>query len=138
MLDRKPQGPVVPTESSGVGRDADPPLWLCNGTDAPMILLSRLNGSELGVNADLIERVESNPDTVITLVDGTKYVVSEPATEVIARIVEFRALILAKAEAFAQEERPGTVAVPLRLVEPPAERPVDTTPVRPLDESAEV
>lgn len=66
-----------------------------------MILLSRLNGTELGLNADLIERVESTPDTVLTLIDGTKYVVTEPATEVVARIIEFRARIIAKADEFA-------------------------------------
>ena len=85
-----------------------------------MILLRRLNGSELGVNADLIERVESTPDTVLTLVDGTKYVVTEPAEEVVARIIDFRARILATAETFADgsdgtdhgAERP----IPLRLV----------------------
>jgi flagellar protein FlbD len=36
-----------------------------------MILLTRLNGSEVGVNADLIERVEATPDTVLSLIDGT-------------------------------------------------------------------
>lgn len=82
-----------------------------------MILLRRLNGTELGVNADLIERVESTPDTILTLVDGTKYVVAEPAQEVVARIVDFRARILAAAEAFAADERPDTPPVPLRLVE---------------------
>lgn len=89
-----------------------------------MILLRRLNGTELGVNADLIERVETTPDTVITLVDGTKYIVAEPATEVVARIVEFRARILATAEAFADADHqadaskaPSARAVPLRLVE---------------------
>ena len=80
-----------------------------------MILLRRLNGSELGVNADLIERVESTPDTVLTLVDGTKYVVSEPAEEVVARIIDFRARILAAAETFAEQEG-GTPPTPLRLV----------------------
>jgi len=82
-----------------------------------MILLRRLNGSELGVNADLIERVESNPDTVLTLVDGTKYIVAEPAEEVVARIVEFRARILATAETLVHDEHPGSHPVPLRLVE---------------------
>lgn len=65
-----------------------------------MILLSRLNGSELGVNADLIERVETTPDTVITLIDGTKYLVAEPAQEVVARIVDFRARIIATADQY--------------------------------------
>ena len=84
-----------------------------------MILLRRLNGTEIGVNADLIERVESTPDTVITLIDGTKYVVAEPAAEVVARIVDFRARILAVAETFSAESehhRPDHV-VPLRLVQ---------------------
>ncbi len=79
-----------------------------------MILLRRINGTELGVNADLIERVESTPDTVLTLVDGTKYVVAEPAGEVVARIIDFRARILAAAESYAEsaEDR----QIPLRLV----------------------
>jgi flagellar protein FlbD len=82
-----------------------------------MILLRRLNGSELGVNADLIERVETTPDTVLTLVDGTKYVVAEPAEEVVARIVEFRARILATAESYVHEHHDGAPPIPLRLVE---------------------
>ena len=80
-----------------------------------MILLRRLNGSEFGVNADLIERLEVTPDTVVTLVDGTKYVVSEPVDEVIARIIDFRARILAAAEAYDRNEG-ATPASPLRLV----------------------
>jgi len=40
-----------------------------------MILLSRLNGQQIALNADLIERAEATPDTVLTLVDGTKHVV---------------------------------------------------------------
>ncbi len=40
-----------------------------------MILLSRLNGQQIALNADLIERAEATPDTVLTLVDGTKCVV---------------------------------------------------------------
>ena len=63
-----------------------------------MILLSRLNGTELGVNADLIERVETTPDTVLTLIDGTKLIVSQPATEVVLKIIDFRARVLAAAE----------------------------------------
>ena len=81
-----------------------------------MILLRRLNGSEIGVNADLIERVESTPDTILTLVDGTKYVVSEPAEEVVARIIEFRARILAAAESFVEPSDAEHRPVPLRLV----------------------
>lgn len=87
------------------------------GMDA-MIQLQRLNGTDIGVNADLIERVESTPDTVLTLIDGTKYIVAERAEEVVARIIEFRARILAAAEAFsgAEGEEPAGAAIPLRLV----------------------
>jgi flagellar protein FlbD len=60
-----------------------------------MILLTRLNGATIGVNADLIERIDSTPDTVITLVDGKKYLVTETTDEVVQRIVHFRARVLA-------------------------------------------
>jgi len=46
------------------------------------------------VNSDLVESIESTPDTILTLVDGKRYVVSEPAAEVVARIRAFRASIL--------------------------------------------
>jgi len=39
-----------------------------------MIVLTRLNGPSFALNPDLIERIESTPDTVITLVDGAQYV----------------------------------------------------------------
>ena len=56
-----------------------------------MISVTRLNGSEIVVNADLIETVEATPDTVITLVDGKKYVVGQSTDEVVERIRQFRA-----------------------------------------------
>ena len=40
-----------------------------------MITVTRLNGPAFALNPDLIERIETTPDTVITLVDGAKYVV---------------------------------------------------------------
>jgi len=83
-----------------------------------MILLRRLNGTDIGVNADLIERVESTPDTVLTLIDGTKYIVGESAEEVVARIIEFRARILAAAEQFSEVvgDPNSSRSIPLRLV----------------------
>jgi flagellar protein FlbD len=59
-----------------------------------MIWVTRLNGSEIVVNADLLETIESTPDTVLTLVDGKKYVVQEPAADVVRRIQAYRASIL--------------------------------------------
>jgi flagellar protein FlbD len=60
-----------------------------------MIWVTRLNGTEIVVNADLIETVESTPDTVVTLVDGKKYVVQESTRDLVARIQAYRASILA-------------------------------------------
>ena len=63
-----------------------------------MIRLTRLNGSEMFLNADLVATVESHHDTVVTLVDGRTYVVLEPAELVVASITEYRAAVLAAAE----------------------------------------
>ena len=63
-----------------------------------MIRLTRLNGSEMYLNADLVATVESHHDTVVTLVDGRTYVVLESADEVVASITNYRARVLATAE----------------------------------------
>ena len=64
-----------------------------------MIRVTRLNGEHFALNPDLIERVEGHPDTVVFLVDGTRYVVSEGVDEVLDEIREYRASILATAYA---------------------------------------
>ena len=63
-----------------------------------MIRLTRLNGSEMYLNADLVATVESHHDTVVTLVDGKTYVVVETADQVVAQITSYRASVLAAAE----------------------------------------
>lgn len=60
-----------------------------------MISLTRLSGSVFALNADLIERIDSTPDTVITLVDGKKYVVAEPLRDVMSAILHHRAEVVA-------------------------------------------
>lgn len=62
-----------------------------------MIQLTRLNGSRFLVNSDLIERVDETPDTVLTLVDGTRYLVAESLDTVLEEIRCHRATILAVA-----------------------------------------
>jgi flagellar protein FlbD len=59
-----------------------------------MIILTRLNGERFALNPDLLERVDSTPDTVLTLLGGTKYVVGEPMETVIERVREFRAGVI--------------------------------------------
>ena len=58
-----------------------------------MIRVTRLNGEHFALNADLIERVEGHPDTVITLLEGNKYVVVESVDQVIREIRDYRASI---------------------------------------------
>jgi flagellar protein FlbD len=62
-----------------------------------MIELTRLNGSRLIVNCDLIKYAESAPDTVLTLITGEKLVVLEPSGEILRRTLEYRARVLAAA-----------------------------------------
>lgn len=64
-----------------------------------MILLTRLSGSPFVLNSDLIERVDSAPDTIVTLVDGTKYVVAEDMRQVVDAIRRHRAEVIALSEA---------------------------------------
>ncbi len=54
-----------------------------------MIQVTRLNGKEFVVNAELIQFIEETPDTVITLANKEKIVVLESADEVIRRIREY-------------------------------------------------
>ncbi len=54
-----------------------------------MIRVTRLNGSTLVINALLVERIETTPDTVIRLTTGTQYVVRETADEVCELAVDY-------------------------------------------------
>jgi flagellar protein FlbD len=55
-----------------------------------MIRLTRLNHVPLVLNADLIEHLETTPDTVISMINGQKFVVLESADDVIHKVIEFR------------------------------------------------
>lgn len=55
-----------------------------------MIRLTRLNSQPVTLNSDLIKFVESNPDTVITLVSGDKILVNETPDDVLAQVIKFR------------------------------------------------
>ena len=68
-----------------------------------MILVTRLNGAVFALNPDLIERADCTPDTVITLVDGTKYVISESVPEFIDSVRHYRASLIASASRLESE-----------------------------------
>lgn len=54
-----------------------------------MIKVTRLNGATFTLNALYIEKVETFPDTTITLTTGTKYVVLDPVDVINRRIIDF-------------------------------------------------
>ena len=58
-----------------------------------MIYLTRINHVPLVLNSDLIEHIETTPDTVISLTNGQKFVVLENTGEVIRKVIEFRRAI---------------------------------------------
>ena len=55
-----------------------------------MIHLTRINHVPLVLNSELIEHIETTPDTVISLTNGQKFVVREAAEEVVNRVIDFR------------------------------------------------
>lgn len=62
-----------------------------------MIKVTRLNGQELYVNADLILFLESSPETILTLQNAKKVTVKETIPQVIDRVVEFKTRCFPKA-----------------------------------------
>jgi flagellar protein FlbD len=55
-----------------------------------MIRLTRINHEPLILNSDLIEIIETTPDTVLTLTTSQKIVVLESPDDIVERIVQFR------------------------------------------------
>jgi len=55
-----------------------------------MITLTKLNDSPIVVNAELIETIETTPDTLMTLTNGKKILVKEPAEEVVEMVIAYR------------------------------------------------
>ena len=60
-----------------------------------MIKLFKLNGTEIVVNAELIESIEAAPDTVINLVTGTRLLVGNSVQEVVDKVVEYKKKVYA-------------------------------------------
>ena len=58
-----------------------------------MIAVTCRNGEHFSVDPSQIERIEAEPDTVLHLVDGTKYVVAERFDDVLRAISDHRAAL---------------------------------------------
>ncbi len=55
-----------------------------------MVYLTGLNGSEVLLNADLVEIIQETPDCLITLTTGRKIMVRESMEEVREKILDYR------------------------------------------------
>jgi len=55
-----------------------------------MINLTRLNGQNLAINGDLIERIEDRPDTIITLITGNQFIVKDSVEQVMEKVIQYK------------------------------------------------
>lgn len=59
-----------------------------------MIKLHKLNQKEVIINSSVIESLEANPDTTITLTNDRKYIVRETVDEVMDKVIEYQRKIM--------------------------------------------
>ncbi len=55
-----------------------------------MIRVTRINSTQIVLNCDLIEQVQTVPDTMIALTNGKHLLVQESVEEVIELVIAFR------------------------------------------------
>lgn len=80
-----------------------------------MIILTRFNGQQFAVNPDLIERIQSNPDTTLSMIDGSSHVVNESLGDAIVLIRDWKASVILRA----RELDADTQRQPLRVLPTP-------------------
>lgn len=78
-----------------------------------MINVTRLDNREFTLNADLIEVIESHPDTFIRLVNGNSYLVLESRAEVIQRVIAYRQSVFGRSLSFAPADIGMTLPRPV-------------------------
>lgn len=67
-----------------------------------MVFLAKLNGEKFALNCDLIETIESKPDTVITLFNGKKYIVKDPIDSVVEKILQYKKITVSSVATIAK------------------------------------
>jgi flagellar protein FlbD len=74
-----------------------------------MIALHRLAqpDHEFFLNPDLIQMVEANPDTVVTLTNGTRHLVAESPAQVAELVAQWRGGVLTRAIAVSTDPKTG-------------------------------
>jgi flagellar protein FlbD len=74
-----------------------------------VLQLTRLGGPVFAVNPDLIERAEATPDTVLTLVNGSRYVIRESLDELAALVRQYRADIIIASQQVVEPPAPHRI-----------------------------
>lgn len=59
-----------------------------------MISITRLNNTNFVINCELIETIEATPDTVISTIDGKKFIASETVEEIVEKVIQYKRKIL--------------------------------------------
>lgn len=59
-----------------------------------MIKVTKIGGDDIVINAELIETVQSTPDTVITLTTNKKILVQDSVDEIIKKALKYHKEIL--------------------------------------------
>ena len=63
-----------------------------------MITLTKLSAQSFVLNSDLIETIETTPDTVITMTTGRKIVVAESQEEIVEKVLRYKRSIFLPVE----------------------------------------
>jgi len=64
-----------------------------------VIIVHKLNGAEIRLNAELIECLEGGPQTCVILATGNRFLVVETPEEITERVVEYRRKVNAEGKA---------------------------------------
>ncbi|MCL1843927.1 MAG: flagellar FlbD family protein [Defluviitaleaceae bacterium] len=58
-----------------------------------MITVTKINDRDIVVNCDLVEMIESTPDTTLTMTTGRKIIVLDTVDEVLDKVVAYKGRI---------------------------------------------
>jgi flagellar protein FlbD len=95
-----------------------------------MIALTRRTGEYCHLDPDHIERVEAGADTVVITTDGSHYCVRETVDQVIGRIVEDRAGVIAACYVLDRGSDDDPQGPGRRAVPPQEHAPAPVVPLR--------
>lgn len=88
-----------------------------------MIELTRLNGTPILLNSDLIKTAESSPDTMLTLINGEKLIVRENLHDIKERVLAYRSALLTAVARTLSADAPLTHAVSITSLDLAESRP---------------